>query len=421
MAGLEVGQSIAVTGSLYLQSGQSSSETVSEIVTISDVTPYAPGSPFTTISVASLYSPTAGLANSYQRPTFTINANVALATHGSTVSNEILGGGDPSQPYLTFNLKQDPLTFIASPTSPTGAQSTLQVWVSNGGTNILWNQAPNLYDLAANSQSYAVRIQDDTSVSVLFGNARPPAGTENIVATYRVGIGSSGMVQANQLTLLASRPLGLKSVTNPLPSSGAADPEDISDARQNAPLQVLTLGRIVSLDDCENFARSFQGIGKAVAVSAWAGETKYVRLIVASAMQGQVEQPLLGYLQTAIANFADPAIQVNVEPFVQLTFNIGGWIITAANQDYPTVQQNVLSALQSAFSFESMDFGEPVYLSDVISTIQEVEGVVATDVTSLYLTSGGGPEANDTLACDINELLILNPDTQGVNLARHTS
>ena len=307
VAGLEVGQSIAVTGQLYLQSGQSSSETVSEIVTIAGVTPYAPGSPFTTISVASLYSPPEGLANSYERATFSINANVALATHGSTVSNEILGGGDPSQPYLTFNLKQDPLTFISSPTSPTGTQSTLQVWVSNGGANILWNQAPNLYNLAANSQSYAVRIQDDSSVSVLFGNARPPVGTENITATYRVGIGSSGMVQANQLTLLSTKPLGLKSVTNPLPSTGAADPEDISDARQNAPLQVLTMGRIVSLDDCENFARSFQGVGKAVAVSAWAGETKYVRLIVASAMQGQVEQPLLGYLQTAIANFADPA------------------------------------------------------------------------------------------------------------------
>ena len=318
VADLQVGQSVAVTGQLSLRSGQATSGTESEIMIITEVVPYNSGSPFTTISLASPYSQTTGLANSYERSTFTINANVALATHGSTVSGEVLGGGDPSEPYLTFTLKQEPLTFTSSATSPTGAQSTLQVWISNGATNIEWNQAQNLYGIAANSQSYAVRIQDDSSVDVLFGNARPPVGTENITATYRVGIGYSGMVGANQLTLLASRPLGLKAVTNPLASTGAADPQNISDARKDAPLQVLTMGRIVSLTDCENFALGFQGIGKAVAISAWAGETEYVRLVVASAMQGQVEQPLLGYLQQAIANYADPSIQVNIEPFDQL-------------------------------------------------------------------------------------------------------
>lgn len=421
VANLEVGQSVAVTGQLFLQSGQTSSETLSEIMTITEVVPYSVGSPYTMISLASPTSATTSLANSYERSTFMINANVALATNGSTVSGEILGGGDPAEPYLTFTLKQDPLTFVSSPTSPNGAQSTLQVWVSNGATSIEWNQAPSLYGIAANSQSYAARIQDDLSVNVLFGNARPPVGTENITATYRVGTGSAGMVAANQLTLLASRPLGLKSVTNPLAASGAADPEDINDAREDAPLQVMTLGRIVSLTDVENFAASFQGIGKAVAISAWAGETEYVRLVVASAMQGQVEQPLLGYLQTAISNFSDPSIQVSIEEFDQLTFNVQGWIVPAADQDSETVQQNVLTALQSAFSFESMDFGEPVYLSEVISTIQGVEGVVACDVDSLYLSTASAPESNDTLACDIDGLLTLNPDSQGVQLIVRSS
>jgi hypothetical protein len=420
VAGLQIDQNIAVTGLLSLQTDQSASETASEILTISDIDPFSGGSPpVTTIYVQSPTSLVAGLANSYERATVTINANVALATHGSTVSNEALGSGDPSQPYLEFTLRQasqsTPLTFVPSATQ-TGAASTLVVSVSNGGPSIPWNLAPSLYNIPPASQSYAVRIQDDETVNVLFGAARPPVGTENITATYRVGIGLVGMVQANQLTLLASRPLGLRSVTNPLPSSGAADPQDIDDARENAPLTVLTMGRIVSLTDCENFARSYQGIGKAVAVSAWAGETEYIRLIVASATQGQVTGTLLSSLQGSISNFADPSIQVSVEPYTPLTFNVEGWI----EPDTPEIQQAVLAALQSKYSFASMGFGQPVYLSDVIATIQQVQGVTATNVTGLYVYPGPA-SSNPTLACDVDELLILNPDQQGVNLSVNPS
>jgi hypothetical protein len=422
VAGLEVGQMVAVSGQLALQPGQSASE----IAAITAISPYAPGFPFTTISVEPLGS-TSGLANSYTRESFAVNANVALATHGATVSGEVLGSGDPSQPYTRFTLKQasssSPLTFIPSTTDPSGEESTLSVWVSSGASNILWNQATNLYQLAANSRSYAVRIQDDLSVNVLFGNARPPVGSENITATYRVGIGSSGMVAAGQLTLLSSRPLGLKAVTNPLPAIGAADPQNIDDARKNAPLQVLTLGRIVSAADCEHFAASFPGIGKAKAVASWEGETQFIRLIVASAMQGQVAGTLLSDLQGTISNFSDPFIQVRYDSYKPVTFSVVAKLLTAADHDPGAVEQDVMAALQSAFSFQSMDFGEQVNLSDVISTIQDVDGVVAVEVTALYTGTQAPPPSQpppNFLPCAVDQLLTLNPDSQGVALTEWT-
>src|SRR6185295_6720744 len=113
------------------------------------------------------------------------------------------------------------------------------------------------------------RIADDGTVTVQFGDgitgARVPTGTENVSAKYRVGIGLEGMLAANQLNLLMSRPLGLKEVTNPTPPTGAEDPEKLDQARENAPLTVLTLERIVSLPDFEDFSRAFGGIGKAQA------------------------------------------------------------------------------------------------------------------------------------------------------------
>jgi hypothetical protein len=49
------------------------------------------------------------LRHSYVRPSLTINANLARATHGETVQ-EVLGSGDASQPYQRFTVRQAPLT-----------------------------------------------------------------------------------------------------------------------------------------------------------------------------------------------------------------------------------------------------------------------------------------------------------------------
>ena len=83
---------------------------------------------------------------------------------------------------------------------------------------------------------------------LVFGNgqrgARLPTGQENVKAVYRNGIGKPGNVKADQITLLATRPLGVKAVTNPWRASGGADKENRDQARQNAPLAVMALDRL---------------------------------------------------------------------------------------------------------------------------------------------------------------------------------
>ena len=87
-----------------------------------------------------------------------------------------------------------------------------------------------------------------------------------------MGTGLAGTVKAGQLSLLLTRPLWVRGVTNPLPASGAADPEDLLEARENAPFAVRVMDRIVSLSDFADFARAFAGIGKAQAVALSAGK-----------------------------------------------------------------------------------------------------------------------------------------------------
>ena len=79
------------------------------------------------------------LKKSYVRDGFSLNANVAHATDGETVS-EILGSGDASQRYQRFTLRQPPLTYVSAAT-PSGAASTLEVRVND----LLWHEKPTLF------------------------------------------------------------------------------------------------------------------------------------------------------------------------------------------------------------------------------------------------------------------------------------
>ncbi len=54
---------------------------------------------------------------------------------------------------------------------------------------------------------------------------------------------------------------------------------------------MLTLDRIVSLRDFEDFARAFAGIGKAQATWLWDGERRLVHLTVAASNGGAVRPP----------------------------------------------------------------------------------------------------------------------------------
>jgi predicted phage baseplate assembly protein len=132
---------------------------------------------------------------------------------------------------------------------------------------------------------YITRTDDDGKTTVQFGDgktgARLPTGQNNVLAAYRQGIGSAGLVRAGQLGLLMTRPLGVREVTNPLDATGAADPESGDDIRQNAPLTLRTLDRIVSLQDYEDFARAFSGITKALATWTWNGQQQGVLITVA--------------------------------------------------------------------------------------------------------------------------------------------
>lgn len=360
------------------------------------------------------------LMYSYERATVTLNANVAPATHGESV-REVLGSGNAGAAYQRFQLRQPPLTYTSAPT-PSGGESTLSVYVNS----VRWHEVPTLYGREPNERVYITRLADDGVTTVLFGDgrtgARPPTGVENVEAFYRKGIGLDGLVRAGQLSLLAVKPLGVQGVTNPLAADGAADREALAEARENAPLTVLTLDRIVSLQDYEDFARAFAGVGKALATQTWDQRGRGVLVTVAGPGGRTIPTTSALYenLLLGIHAQGDPSVPVSLKPHRPAPFKLSARVKVDPDRIPERVLADVERSLRDAYSFEVRGFGQAVTVSEVEALVQDVPGVVAVDVDALYRTStpkslppfgrltAALPKADDPTAQGA-ELLTLDP------------
>lgn len=338
------------------------------------------------------------LSYAYSRETMVLYGNVVRATHGES-GTEIAGSGDGGKSFQEFVLKRSPVTRVSAAT-PSGAQSTLEVRVND----ILWSEVPSLLGRSASEKVYVSRTDDDGTVRFAFGDgrtgARIPTGSENVSASYRCGIGTGGLVDAHRITLLMSRPLGLKGVTNPLPSSGAADPEDVASSRKNAPKTVLTMDRIVSVQDYQNFAQAFAGVGKAQAALLWAGSARRVHLTVAGTGGAAVaaSSDLHRNLTAAIDAARHPALPVAVDSYRPKVFRVEAGVLVDPAFIAADVLGAASAALIAAFSFDSRAFGQPVRKSEVLAVIQDVAGVAAVDLDALYV-SGEPRSLSTVLAC----------------------
>lgn len=320
------------------------------------------------------------LAYSYKRKTVAIYANVVKATHGET-RHEALGNGDAAQPLQSFDLKQPPLTFVSAPT-PSGAESTLQVYVNE----VEWHESDTLATAGPRDRLFITQTDDAGTTSVIFGNgaqgARLPTGQGNVKAVYRNGIGRPGNVAAGQVTVLQSKPLGVKEVVNPLRASGGADKESRDDARGNAPLAVTSLGRLVSVQDYADFTRTFAGIGKARADHLSDGLRRLVHVTIAGAEDVPIDldSDLYRNLLAALRRYGDPSLPVVVGMRELKLLLFGADIRLLPDYQWEPVSQAVRQALLEQFGFVRLDLAQPVRLSQVLAAVQAVEGVDYIDV-----------------------------------------
>lgn len=330
------------------------------------------------------------LEHTYRRDTVTLNANVVAATHGET-HREVLGDGDAATPFQRFRLRHKPLTHVSA-ANPSGAESTLELRVRG----VLRHEASSFFPLGPKDRRYVLRRDDDGTTRVLFGDGvrgeRLPTGSGNVTATYRTGLGLAGHVDAGRISMLATRPLGVDEVINPVPARGGEDAESRDRMRDTAPLTVRTLDRIVSLEDFADFARAFSGIGKAHAARVWDGERWVIHVTLASADGEAVDDTLQSILREAMDAAREPHAPLVLGSLRRRFFEVRARLQVHPDHVRETVVAAADAALREAFSFEARDLGQRVAQSDVVTLLQEIPGVVAVDLDRFQrLDTAGAP------------------------------
>lgn len=321
---------------------------------------------------------TAPLTGCYDPESVRVLANVATATHGETRA-QVLGSGDAASAYQRFELAQAPLTYVSQATG--AVRSTLQVRVDGR----LWTEVPRLLGTGPGDEVFTTHQDDEGTVTVLFGDgrtgARLPTGSNNVTATYRVGTGLAGRVAADQLTMPMTRPLGLRSVTNPLPSGLAADPEAPDEVRAHVPRTALALERVVSLRDVEDFARAVPGIGKADALWLWDGRHRVVHLTVAGSGGQVVDPQAVTDLRTALLAAGDARLPLQVDVADVVPVHVSATVVVDPAHQAPTVLDGVTRSVSAALSVDARALGQPLTGGDIILAAHAVPGVVAVNVT----------------------------------------
>jgi hypothetical protein len=327
-----------------------------------------------------------GLTNCYERNTMKVYGNIVHATHGESKA-EVLGSGDATKPRQQFTLRSMPLTYVSAPT-PTGVASSLEIRVDG----VRWPERPWLLGLGPKDRGYVTTADEQPDTTVIFPNGREgrrlPTGAENVRARYRAGIGRPGNRDAGRITLLATKPLGVRDVNNPIPATGGADPESRDSARDNAPLPLKSLDRLVSLSDYRDFSRVFAGVGKAAADRLSDGTRQVIVVTVAGdggALLTQ-ESDVIVNLRRSLRLFGDPSVRILVLPAERLVLTLSAAVRLLPDYEWSDVGARVRAALLDAFGFDQRDLGEGAALSEVLAAIQAVPGVHSSVVDPASFT-----------------------------------
>lgn len=365
------------------------------------------------------------LTNTFQSTTLKVLANAVAASHGETTpasGAEPLGSGNASRPSPTFTLKRPPLAYVPAD-NLRGYAPAIEVRVDDR----LYKEAPTLFGLGSEDRAYAVTTSREGTSQVQFAG-RLPSGAHNVTARYRTGGGTAGNLDAGRLTMVMAPVLGAGKVTNPVSADGASDAEDIESLRTAAPRSIRTLGRVVSLEDFEAFARTYRGVGKALATELQVRMRKVVALTIATTTLAAPGADLVKALKDALANVSVPGRIVRVEGFTDLTANLTIALAIDPTRTRANVESAVRAKLVERFGREARRFGEALHRSAVIAAVHEVDSIIAARLTTFVRSDGAQADAEGRLLCPIPAIVngmfvkagLLSVYASGITLAEMT-
>jgi hypothetical protein len=348
-----------------------------------------------------------------------IYPNAVWAQQVQTITNETLGSGT-GQPSQSLSFQQFPVAVgevvqvcelsgaqaqveflvlqeqlaaqgftagaIRTVTDPRSRQIT-QVWVT-------WIGQPNFYFSGPNDRHY---VLDRASGRIVFGNGingmLPTPGNSNIVAyQYQAGGGLAGNVAAGAISQLLGGAIA-QGVTNPVAAEGGADTEAPADVATRGPQVLRHRGAALAAADYEALAlQASPGVAIARCLPATSADLRpapgWVTLILVPRSLDPHPVPSYELKQEVMAYLAERAPcaiesgRISVIAPNYLLVGVSATIAAKQISQSGIVKAAVVAALQRFFhplyggpDGTGWPFGRSVYLSDVASLLEGIDGV----------------------------------------------
>lgn len=251
----------------------------------------------------------------------------------------------------------------------------------------------------------------------------PVSGSE-IAFRYRTGGGKRGRIGIGQINttrqIIPNPPANATTSVNfrnISPSSGGTDKESIQAAKRRAPRDFAVQRSIVTASDYANAAASFShpafgSVVKAVATIRTGLNANRVEIYALAEGPDDVPTaPNAGLKAGLKTYFTDRNVltdQVVVLDGVLRPVDIEMNVIIDRNSDASVVKTRVESILDDFFDINNWDMGEPLYISNLIDTVEAADGITYVDLFSPSdnILQTGEIAVSDSDGIGINEVII---------------
>lgn len=336
------------------------------------------------------------------KPVSVVRANVVLADHGNTIFDQALypthvpetGQYRPylERPGLTHAMLYDSEKAKDRPVQDivTNLRQVLP-WVRLQTESETWRPQRTLLNSDRFAPEFVVEMEDDGRAYLRFGDGvlgQQPIPSTRFQATYRVGNGQAGNIGAESLFhVIAARNDvrdAIEQVRNPLPAWGGTDPEPIEQVKLYAPQAFRTQQRAVTVADYAAIAQRHPQVQRAAATRRWTGSWYTIFITVDRRGGLGIDPEFETELRDFLEQYRLAGYDIEIEPPVNVPLNIVLKVCVAPNYIRGNVKQSLLEVFSNTtlltgqlgfFHPDNFTFGQPIYLSQIIATAMQVQGV----------------------------------------------
>jgi uncharacterized phage protein gp47/JayE len=294
---------------------------------------------------------------------------------------------------------------------------SIVVYVGQGVAFTPWSYVESLTESGPNQLVFTTNVDADGNVSLEFGdgiNGAIPPANQVISALYRISAGAAGNLNSGTVEEVTFIPgnilpeaIGYLAVSNPSAAFGGADGDDNDQIRTKVKNAITTRRRAVTLTDYAALASQVSGVGRTKSVAGvYSSVTLYLQTqnddsVTPGIVSGSATSSWTD-LSSRVSAYLSDKIPVGTTVSVQAPTYVDFYVTLTVvanpafnNADIEQEIRDVFLNPGGLFAYESVDFGQLVAYSAVMSKAALVPGVQSiiidklnTDNTSSASTAG---------------------------------